>query len=234
MPEIGILQLIVELLVLLLLFYLAFFKSYFQEKGKNLATKEDIEEITSKVESIKSRLQYTLQARLSLREEEHAALVNYYSKYVAWLSAILYWGNVEVSHEDENRLRELRSEMDVTEREFEFATGRMELFVENQEIMEQHTQLRKKTIEFHTHAQTAIFALERLFLEVNLMKVKTPPGELLMSFQELMDRRVETHRIYKEEQLKLYSSLYPLVLKHRRTISAHIKSLIGAAMAVSA
>lgn len=34
-----------------------FFKSYFKEKGKNLATLEDIEEITEKVESVKSIIQ---------------------------------------------------------------------------------------------------------------------------------------------------------------------------------
>ena len=33
---------------------LGYQKSYFKEKGKNLATKEDIEEITKKVEEVKS------------------------------------------------------------------------------------------------------------------------------------------------------------------------------------
>lgn len=83
-----ILQLLVETVIVVLLFYLAFLKSYFQEKGKNLATKEDIEEMTSLVESVKSELQYSLQAKLSLRAEEHDALVNYFTRYSVWLSAI--------------------------------------------------------------------------------------------------------------------------------------------------
>ena len=52
MPATEPMQTILEVLILLLLLYLAFFKSYFQEKGKNLATKEDTEEITSLVESV--------------------------------------------------------------------------------------------------------------------------------------------------------------------------------------
>ena len=68
-------QLVLEALILLLLLYLAFLKSYFQEKGRNVATKEDVEEITSLVESVKSQLQFSLQAKLSLRAEEHQALV---------------------------------------------------------------------------------------------------------------------------------------------------------------
>ena len=80
-PE--IILLISQILIALGVLYLAFFKSYFQEKGKNLATQEDIEGITKKVESIRSELQYSLEAGLSWRTEEHNCLVDYYSKYGA-------------------------------------------------------------------------------------------------------------------------------------------------------
>ena len=49
--------------------YLAFFKSYFQEKGKNIATQEDIGPITKIVEGIKSDLSTKIEevkANLSL------------------------------------------------------------------------------------------------------------------------------------------------------------------------
>lgn len=39
-------NLILESVIILLGLYLAFFKSYFSEKVKNLATKEDVSEIT--------------------------------------------------------------------------------------------------------------------------------------------------------------------------------------------
>ena len=97
MLETETMQFILEVLILLLLLYLAFLKSYFQEKGKNVATKEDVEGITSLVESVKSQLQVSLQAKLSLRAEEHQALVDYFSKYSAWLSAIMNWSAVENS-----------------------------------------------------------------------------------------------------------------------------------------
>ena len=75
MPTVDVIGLIAEGLIVLLLLYLAFLKSYFQEKGKNLATKEDVDEITSKVGSIRSALQYSLHSKLSWRAEEHDALV---------------------------------------------------------------------------------------------------------------------------------------------------------------
>ena len=46
-------QLILQAIIMLGILYIVLFKSYFHEKGKNIATKEDIAEITHSVESIK-------------------------------------------------------------------------------------------------------------------------------------------------------------------------------------
>jgi hypothetical protein len=76
--------------VIQLLGFLAiYFKSYSNEKGKNLATKEDIGEITQIVESIKtsliqeteelkSNLSYKNEHLIHLRASERSAIINYY------------------------------------------------------------------------------------------------------------------------------------------------------------
>lgn len=46
-------EIIFDITLVIIGLYLAFFKSYFQEKGKNIATNGDIEELTLKVESVK-------------------------------------------------------------------------------------------------------------------------------------------------------------------------------------
>jgi hypothetical protein len=61
-----IINIILQVALLLLGLYLAFWKSYFTEKGKNLATKEDVGDITNKVERIKNefeiiRVEYQIQ-----------------------------------------------------------------------------------------------------------------------------------------------------------------------------
>lgn len=50
-----VISIIINSSVLIIGFYLAFFKSYFQEKGKNLATSEDIQRITVQVEQVKKQ-----------------------------------------------------------------------------------------------------------------------------------------------------------------------------------
>ena len=49
----DIARLILDSVIILLGLYLVLIKSYYSEKGKNLATKEDIKDITDKMESVK-------------------------------------------------------------------------------------------------------------------------------------------------------------------------------------
>ena len=195
MPTTESVQLVLEALILLLLLYLAFLKSYFQEKGKNVATKEDVEEITSLVEAVKSQLQFSLQAKLSLRAEEHQALVDYFSKYSVWLSAITNFSSVGINKDNTSRLAEIRSHLDILHQDFDLAAGKMELFVENEDIQSQHGALVIETLKFQAHAQQVTFEIGEIHLEA------------------------------KQMQLQTHKALLPVVQKMRRAISKHIRSL---------
>jgi hypothetical protein len=220
-------QLIVEVLIVLLLLYVAFLKSYFHEKGKNLATKEDIEEITSTVESIRSELQYSLQAKLSWRTEEHSALVDYYSKFGAWFSGILNVPLANISNKFPERVDEIRAELDVLEREFEAAESRMELFVEDSEILIECGPLKIETLKFHAHAQQTTFLFGQLFLKFKLVMLETPLDQQIVQYEALLGEQRDLYKKFKDEQKEFYQQLLPSVIKHRRTISAHLRQLVG-------
>jgi hypothetical protein len=225
MSTIDVFQLVMEAVILLLLFYLAFLKSYFQEKGKNLATTQDIEEITSLVESVKSQLQFSLQAKLSLRAEAHQALVDYFSKYSAWLAAISDCSFVGIDEDNASRLSEMRSRLDAHHRDVDLAAGKMELFVENEDIRAQHGTLMIETLKFQAHAQRATFEFERIQFEVRQMKLSTPAHEQIDRYRELHERVEKLYQHFKEEQLQMYRALFPLAQQQRRMISAQIKAL---------
>lgn len=218
-------QLVLEALIVLLLLYLAFLKSYFQEKGKNVATKEDVEEITSLVEAVKSQLQFSLQAKLSLRAEEHQALVDYFSKYSAWLSAITNCSTVGINKDNTSRLAEIRSQLDVLHQDFDLAAGKMELFVENEHVQSQHGALVIETLKFQAHAQQVTFEIERIHLEAKQMQLQTPLDQQVERYGELLGKEKELYKKFKEEQLQMYKALLPLVQKQRRAISKHIRTL---------
>ena len=218
-------QLILEVVILLLLLYLAFLKSYFQEKGKNVATKEDVEEITSLVESVKSQLQFSLQAKLSFRAEEHQALVDYFSKYSVWLSAITNWSAVGINKDNASRLAETRSELDMLHQDFGLAAGKLKLFVENEDIRSQHGPLVIETLKFQAHAQQAIFDIEGIHLETKQMQLATPPEMQVERYRELLGKERDLYKKYKEEQLAMYRAVLPLVQMQQRAISSHLRAL---------
>lgn len=225
MPETEPMQLMLEVVILLLLLYVAFLKSYFHEKGKNVATKEDVEEITSLVESVKSQLQFSLQAKLSFRAEEHQALVDYFSKYSAWLSAITSWSAVGINKDNASRLAEIRSELDMLHQDFDLAAGKLELFVENEDIRSQHGPLLIETLKFQAHAQQATFDLERIDLETKQMLLAAQPEEQAEQYGEILGKKGALYKKYKEEQLEMYSAILPLVRIQQRAISKHLRAM---------
>jgi hypothetical protein len=225
MSAIDAFQLVMEAVILLLLLYLALLKSYFREKGKNLATKEDVEEITSLVESVKSQLQFSLQAKLSLRAEEHQTLVDYFSKYSAWLSAITNCSIAGIHKDNTFRLSEIRSQLDAHNRDVELAAGKMELFVENEDIRSKHGTLMIETLKFQDHAQRVTFDFEGSHLEAKQMELSTPLHEQVQRYGELIEKEKKLYQKFKEEQLQMYRALLPLVQEQRRAISAHIRAL---------
>ncbi len=81
-------RIILDICILLLGGYYILYKSYMKEKGKNLATKEDIQEITDKMESVK--IEYLRQMEdykkeINLKYEIESFLID--SKKEAYMKA---------------------------------------------------------------------------------------------------------------------------------------------------
>ena len=62
-------QILIDIFLIILTLYIAFGKSYFVEKGKNLATKQDIGEITQEIETIKNETIYLVQRKNDFQKE---------------------------------------------------------------------------------------------------------------------------------------------------------------------
>src|SRR5690554_5990316 len=79
--------------------YLALFKSYFQEKGRNIATSEDLEKITLKVESVKqhfseknaalkSKLDLLTNLQTNYKVAERNAILEFNKKLKIWINLL--------------------------------------------------------------------------------------------------------------------------------------------------
>lgn len=215
-----------EILILLLLLHMTFFKSYFTEKGKNLATKEDVQEITSLVETVKSQLQFSLQGKLSLRAEEHQTIVDYFAKYSMWLSTIMNINTAGITKDNFSQLAGIRSRLRSFEQDFELASGKMELFVENVEIHAQHAELFIETLKLQNHADEMTFELEGIYLKMKQMEPQTPVDKQRGLYDDVLKQIVQLNAVHLKERAEKYRVLLPLVHKQRRAISMHIRALV--------
>lgn len=218
-------QLLLQILIIILGLYLAFFKSYFQEKGKNIATKEDIEEITSKVEKIRHELHFETESKLSLRIEERNALVDYYSKYNYWLSTILEAALSDVDEKDETEFNKIESRIYKAKFDFEIAKGHFDIFVENSEIKN----LEKKTIigalEMQHLAQNVILKLTQLHFRIMAMRKRTELPLQPEKYKLLLDEKNEMLKNYNEAKIEKFKEVVVDCHALRNLVYDHIKSL---------
>jgi hypothetical protein len=83
------LQIILDIVLILIGLYLVFFKSYFSEKGKNLATKEDIGAITQEIETIKNEVGIHSQIKLKYYFDQKKAAIDFLNSISVWLDYAL-------------------------------------------------------------------------------------------------------------------------------------------------
>lgn len=220
-------QLIIQLLLLLFVLYLAFFKSYFSEKGKNLATQEDVQRITSLVENVKVQLQFSLQAKLVLKREEHDALLQYYSKLYAWVEAVSGFEFAGITYETLDELDKRMSNIDIMHSDTSMALAKVEVLIDNEEFKTQGRELMVKILEFQRPTQEMCGKFKLSCLEVHNVRIEAKKSGKLDTYRDALDGQRDIVREYRAEQFERYSALYPHIVKHRQLLSALLKSIVS-------
>ena len=123
-----------------------FLPTYFSEKAKNLATKEDVETITGKVEKIKSEfikdiefikadLSYINQNKYSIKTAERDALIEINNKYSEWLNLLLNVSFSNVNSSNYERLNDYYNDIKAKKLNFDIAQDNLHLFLHDDELM---------------------------------------------------------------------------------------------------
>jgi hypothetical protein len=141
-------EIILEVLILLCGLYLALFKSYFTEKGKNLATLEDIEDITKKVEEVKSEIQKQQLVEKQKRDLKYNALLNSLTLIDAHYSQLLAPGpgqKIKRQHATTEEARRCHNDLILTSENIELIEMfSLIMFGNNDKVKEPPTTLLNK------------------------------------------------------------------------------------------
>jgi hypothetical protein len=186
----GTLQIILEVIIFIIGLYLAFFKSYFHEKGKNVATKEDIEEITEKVEKIKNQISFSTQSRLSLNTEKRNAIVNCFEKYNFWQNTIVDISTSGIYEENKAKLKDFETKMGEAYFHFELSYARMNLFLSDVEMTKSISNLKVVTMELQ-------HIIERHLDKINLWIFNWSRAT---AYSGMVDTKSDTERLHKERE----------------------------------
>ena len=220
----DIAQIILESIILILGLYLVFFKSYFQEKGKNIATKEDIEEITTKVEKVKNEIHYNIEAQYGLKMEERKALFNYYEKYSFWFNTLI---ESDFSGIDDNteKLDEITINIDKAKFDYELARARMDLLVQNKDLSKLTPDLWKKTFEMQRLKTKTIGEINIHLVKMNNFKATVSDDKGVKDYQQLLDELFEIIKKHHKELLKLTKLVVPIIEDNKKLIYSILQNI---------
>lgn len=221
------LQLVIQSLLLLFALYLAFFKSYFQEKGKNLATQEDIHRITSLVENVKTQIQFSLQAKLVLKREEHDALLQYYSQLYAWVDAIANFKFTGITYKTLDKLDERIANIDAMHRDTSMALSKVEVLIGDEKFKVQGRKLIVKILKFQQPMIEMCGNFKLSCIETQKLLIEAKRSSQTDAYRESLCSQGRNVEAYNAEQCKRYSELYPHVVQHRQSVSALLQSIVA-------
>lgn len=187
--------------------------SYFNEKGKNLATKEDIREITEMVENVKhsflnetekfkNDLHKFSSIHLSLVAEEKKAIIDYNEFFSYWFNLLTdhQLGNIEIDNNDEvDKYNKMIGE---SYRNFLNSETRFILFVENDELHQKSYELKLEV-------------LKKIMSPMASYLMKQKENNLLVNlYHEQSQERIEQSK----KKLLIYSEYSEIVISGLREI----------------
>jgi|GEM_PF-1433826 chromosome segregation ATPase len=128
--------------------------SYFDEKGKNLATKEDIGEITEIVKKVETEIKVKENAEIDYLMLKRKTILEYFSALVYWQNIII---NSHADTSDDNILKNkiLIEKINEIEAKYHLKQGEVEIFISDNSFYKLRTSLVveiiKCKIEFEKH-----------------------------------------------------------------------------------
>lgn len=212
-------ELIILVTLVILQLYHIFIKSYYQEKGKNLATKEDVEEITKKIESVKSDIGLISHKRISIATEQRNALLDLNTAYSAWLNFVLH-ANTYGDHTDPELFRQRQSEkVDDYFHDFLLAEAKFEVFWNHdRKFIRQAADLKIETIKLSNLLQVSL--IEISFASALIKRAKEMPEEEV-SKREQLESAYNEMTAYQEKYRRKSQGIYkPISKMHGSLISA--------------
>ena len=218
-------SIVLNLIIIVIGLYLIFFKSYFSEKGKNLATTEDIGAITKIVESIKQDYSSQIEkikVELSLVSKTYEVIYDDERKAIIEFMGTItefYESNIDIpiksaSSESVAYLYKRIEDLNIDYSKVLISKSKLLLFCFDNEVLEATNPVLGSLVIIQGKTQNYrynILACQKQFLKFEQLNPKLSVTEISLKFEEMDDGQTQIYKEflkYKISSLKEYVVLY--------------------------
>lgn len=230
-------------LVILYMVQKNFLSNYLNQKGKNLAQKEDLEEITSLVESVKndfnkdiehlrSDLGVSSNAKISLIQEEKNAIVELYKSYFSWYVSNTILSSRATSF-DNSVVESAIADLDSKNIEMSRAEAVFDLYVKAADFKLAKTELIYKTrnllggttLTFLYEIMESNILIEHKKYQLNQAKDVVFVEKIKNEIQEDIKARVPMNKDYLSQVTSIHAEIAPQQMKFQEAAKNYMSSL---------
>lgn len=220
------------------LFAKSLLPKYFEEKGKNLATKEDIGEITKIVEDakivfttqtelLKANLQFYNNLKTGISTEERNAIVDFNSTLFFWHDSLTDSGLNDVNLKDNEDLRKHIAFLNKLHKDVLRSQAKLRLFIEDSGLQTIANNLIISTLK---GLNLNIVQYMKELMENNDYMNSIPPDitpfEKGKRMQKLDLDRKEIRDKYSKAMLEEFGKIVPIVEDFMHSARAHMNRLM--------
>ena len=191
-------------------------QKYLEQKGKNLADKEDIQSITNLVEEVKKRftkeneflkanLAVLSNTQLNLVNEERNSILDFVKCYFEWFGLNMYiptlpYSNVEIE-KYERSIHSKYSELLSFEAVFD-------LFANDNNLKSLKKDLKVKTLKPLSSMVIKYFAdIKFNNLKLNYVEKNKPSDDKGKRYKSILDERIKINEKFKKETVVIYDKI---------------------------
>ena len=196
--------------------------TYFKEKGKNLATKEDIGKITEEIKSVesqfineteklKNKLAILANVQTDITSMERQAIIEINKSLFMWIDSVLNIPNINSSNQIDDYIN-TQNQLYKNVQQDEIV---LRLFVKSDNI---HNILHKITsvfLEIQIKKQLKYHEIIKINNEIDDIKPDTPSKEKKEKLQRKIEDRKTALESISEKVLEKYTAIAPIINEFR-------------------
>lgn len=193
-----ILRLVFDFCYILIAFGLIYWKSYTSEKGKNLATKNDIGDITKEIEQVKNELSFKNQNKRDWFLESKKNLLDFYDAYFVWVDDSLKIADILISHNDnEAIIRKAIENVKDCHRVVHKYLWRIPIYESDKDFINSIYKIYNSSAKKHNLVLRLLLSLEDITLQHKKLKEKSGYGiDVMSEFESLKKEKDEAFEEY--------------------------------------